>query len=222
MKYYIDHEFNEDGAIIRLLSIGIKAEDGREYYAITKAVLDTHLRVNDWVRANIMPGLIEEAAIESHLVKSASEIRSDILAFIGEDKEVEFWGYYADYDWVVFCQIFGTMQDLPAHFPMYCNDLKQEMHRLSTPKDHLPLAQGRPHHALDDARWNKAAHEALQLIEVKLTAQAIEQEIGKRIRELVEAEERLKAAGLWAPPAVEPPAEHKSWESVPEHDEGRG
>lgn len=37
----------------------------------------------------------------------------------------EFYAYYADYDWVVFCWLFGKMIDLPKGFPMYCIDLKQ-------------------------------------------------------------------------------------------------
>lgn len=37
----------------------------------------------------------------------------------------EFYAYYADYDWVVFCWIFGKMIDLPDGFPMFCCDLKQ-------------------------------------------------------------------------------------------------
>lgn len=40
-------------------------------------------------------------------------------------KPVEFYGYYADYDWVLFCSLFGRMIDLPKGFPMYCKDLKQ-------------------------------------------------------------------------------------------------
>lgn len=36
-----------------------------------------------------------------------------------------FYGYFADYDWVVFCWIFGNMMSLPKGFPMYCRDLKQ-------------------------------------------------------------------------------------------------
>jgi len=39
----------------------------------------------------------------------------------------EFYAYYADYDWVVFCWLFGKMVDLPKGFPMYCNDLKQTL-----------------------------------------------------------------------------------------------
>lgn len=37
----------------------------------------------------------------------------------------ELYGYYADYDWVLFCSLFGTMMDLPKGFPMHCRDLKQ-------------------------------------------------------------------------------------------------
>ena len=37
----------------------------------------------------------------------------------------EFYGCYADYDWFLFCSLFGVMKDKPAGFPMYCRDLKQ-------------------------------------------------------------------------------------------------
>jgi len=35
MRYWYDTEFIEDGSTIDLISIGIVAEDGREYYAIS-------------------------------------------------------------------------------------------------------------------------------------------------------------------------------------------
>lgn len=28
-------------------------------------------------------------------------------------------------DWVVFCQMFGTMLDLPNGWPMFCRDIRQ-------------------------------------------------------------------------------------------------
>lgn len=37
----------------------------------------------------------------------------------------EFYGYFADYDWVLFCSLFGKMINLPKGFPYYCKDLKQ-------------------------------------------------------------------------------------------------
>lgn len=71
----------------------------------------------------------------------------------------EFWAYYADYDWVVFCQLFGTMMDLPKGFPFYCKDIKQLCDNLGNPK--LPEQGKGEHNALEDARWNKKAYEYL-------------------------------------------------------------
>jgi len=86
----------------------------------------------------------------------------------------EFYAYYADYDWVLFCSIFGRMIDLPDGFPMYCRDLKQSIDDLaikfsegSIPEqsfkeclENLKIRpdypkQAKEHNALDDARWNK-------------------------------------------------------------------
>jgi len=50
-----------------------------------------------------------------------------ITVTYSEIKYPEFYAYYADYDWVVFCSLFGRMIDLPKWFPMYCKDLKQTM-----------------------------------------------------------------------------------------------
>jgi hypothetical protein len=70
----------------------------------------------------------------------------------------EFYAYYADYDWVVFCWLFGRMIDLPKGFPMYCKDLKQMMDDKRLTKDNFNIKklipQENEHNALDDARWN--------------------------------------------------------------------
>lgn len=77
------------------------------------------------------------------------------------DTPIEFYGYYADYDWVVFCSLFGRMIDLPKEFPMYCIDLKQEFdmdyhvairERMKQHKDYPQ--QTNQHNALADAKWN--------------------------------------------------------------------
>lgn len=72
----------------------------------------------------------------------------------------KFYAYYADYDWVVFCQLFGTMMQLPKGFPMYCVDLKQELDKfdLKNKAKQLPK-QENEHNALADAIWNKQLHE---------------------------------------------------------------
>lgn len=78
-----------------------------------------------------------------------------------KSKEPVFYGYYADYDWVVFCWLFGNMMDLPKGFPMYCRDLKQSMDELGLDKEwkrtNCPDPIGE-HNALIDAKWNKELH----------------------------------------------------------------
>jgi hypothetical protein len=77
----------------------------------------------------------------------------------------EIWAYYADYDWVVFCQLFGTMMDLPKDFPMYCRDIKQLCDDLGNPE--LPKQDKGEHNAIADARWNKTAYEFLRSLDKK-------------------------------------------------------
>jgi len=151
-KFFIDTEFIESGPSfpLILLSIGIVADDGREFYV---ANADAPLELaNDWVKTNVIP----------HLGKpqiSIKDLPAKVRAFIGDCKP-QFWGYYADYDWVVFCQLFGTMMDLPKGWPMYCRDIKQFCDSLGNPK--LPAQSSTEHNALNDARWNKIAYEFLE------------------------------------------------------------
>ena len=109
---------------------------------------------------NMSAGGSPRMAWEGSRRMSLSEIRDEILEFVGADPSPEFWGYYADYDWVVFCQIFGAMIDLPKGWPMYCRDLKQLADEKGNPK--LPaLANTIEHHALYDARETKMRYEWL-------------------------------------------------------------
>ena len=159
MRYYLDTEFIERPGFLQLISIGIVAQDGREFYAVSNEW--QRKDCNDWVADNVLPYLgIDFSRWESH-----DTIAQLILSFIGDDANPEFWAYYADYDWVVFCWLFGTMLDLPKHFPMYCNDLKQEMERLGISRENLPL-NDEVHNALADARWVKVSHKLINNGEV--------------------------------------------------------
>lgn len=210
MKYFIDTEFLEGTQTKRvlgfnarqtkptidLISIGIVAEDGREYYAISKEFnlkeawnrwqkklvdygepyqIKLEIVKEYWLRENVLKPIYEELhrkemgmyykMQEANVVpaipiigftysnlkklikkygKTNAQIAEEVKEFVynqtPEDKyngtdrsRPEFYGYYADYDWVVFCWLFGTMMNLPTGFPMYCNDLKQDLaNRLKT------------------------------------------------------------------------------------------
>ena len=150
MRFYLDTEFNEAPGILDLISIALVAEDGREFYAVSSEFREEDC--NEWVRAHVLPKLAGERRV------SRAEIRDGIRAFIGEAPP-EMWGYFADYDWVLFCWLFGAMVDLPKGWPMFCLDLKQAMHEHGLTKDVLPAQPHNAHHALADARWLRKAHE---------------------------------------------------------------
>lgn len=169
MKYFIDCEFMEDGRTIDLLSLAIVAEDDREFYAVND---DADLsKANDWVKENVIPQLRIPTVAGAkgpgvEVFGGLAEIRKRVLEFIplvagpnGKIVKPHIWGYFADYDWVAFCQLFGRMIDLPKGFPMYCRDIKQACDSIGNP-DLPPQGKGE-HHALLDARWNKVAYEFL-------------------------------------------------------------
>lgn len=141
MKYFFDTEFYEDGYAIHLISIGIVGEDGREYYAETTSALPLAQK-NLWLIQNVLPHL-------SGPYLFRGEIAKEIIAFVGE--KPEFWAYYADYDWVALCQLYGSMIDLPEGWPMFCHDLKQ--YAMFANIDSIPIEQKNEHNALADARW---------------------------------------------------------------------
>jgi hypothetical protein len=173
MKYFLDCEFQENGPKfpIELISIAMVAEDGREFYAINSE-FDWE-NASDWLKEHVMPqvtfkgeeiigsGASPRRRWEESRRMPFKQIKQEILAFVGDDKP-EVWGYYSDYDWVVFCQIFGAMINLPKGWPMFCMDLKQLCVERGNPR--LPnMPSCIEHHALYDARETKYRYDWLML-----------------------------------------------------------
>lgn len=160
MRWFMDTEFDENGTTIKLISIALVSESGDElYFCIHDGDGWSSEECNDWVKANVLPKLDPPSLRVSRKV-ARSRIKSALLC----DGSPEIWGYFSDYDWVVFCQLFGTMMDLPKGMPMFCLDLKQEMRLRGIPKDRLPKQVGSDHNALADARWIRDAYLAMRSI----------------------------------------------------------
>lgn len=177
-RYFIDLEFLERGPdfSIKAYSIGIVSEDGRQFYRETKWSINT-IDAKQWVIDNVFTGFthynhkcscktwanpdedVEYRAPDCPLV-SNEELKQDIITFFGDDKTIELWGYYSGYDYVVFSQIFGTMDDKPKNFPYYIRDLRQYADHLGFGKIRIPKV-GTEHNALDDSLWNKEVYEGL-------------------------------------------------------------
>jgi len=112
----------------------------------------------DYVRDN---PLLLSGKLDKFLINNVPRLARKKVTYTCRDEgKPEFWGWYADYDWVIFAQMFGTMMDLPKGFPMYCNDLKQYCNSLGNPD--LPSKPKDEHSALADARWNMKAYQFLK------------------------------------------------------------
>ena len=96
---------------------------------------------------------------------------NNIGTHLVKDDSPKFYAYYAGYDWVVFCWLFGKMIDLPKGFPMYCIDLKQSLDekedsfRIKGSEGYMDLKkhthypkQVNYHNALQDAIFCKNLH----------------------------------------------------------------
>lgn len=159
MRYFVDTEFLEDGRTIELISIGIVAEDGREYYAEAYWEGDMHQRVyeHEWLMENVVPHLTGDC--------STKELIADEIQRFVTGNSPEFWAYCGAYDWVVLNQLYGPMVNHPSKWPFYCNDIAQlalhkGVNRRTLPKQHLG-AHGAEHNALADARWNRDTYNHL-------------------------------------------------------------
>jgi len=165
-KIFYDTEFLETYKEIDLISIGMIREDGKEFYAVSSEFNTLAVAKHSWLMDNVMTS-IGHKIITSHVTGTGQpvpdlelgdpalmtrrQIRQGILEFC-HDIRPDFWAWYGAYDHVALCQLFGTMVDLPAKFPMFTSDLKQLVKMAGNPD--MPQQSDGKHNALDDARFN--------------------------------------------------------------------
>ena len=154
-RYFYDTEFIEDGVTVDLVSIGVVDETGREFYAVSTE-FDPD-RAIPWVRHNVLDKLPSPS---SQVWQSRDSIRDGLFRFLTEPGDrIELWAWYAAYDHVALCQLWGAMPALPRTIPRYTNELRQRWEELGRPE--LPAAGDGVHDALVDARHNLARWRAM-------------------------------------------------------------
>ncbi len=201
--------FGKRRHFIDMISVGIVREDGAEYYAISSEY--NYKDASQWVKDNVIRPMyiqnihrdernrLDRSNFHKYYGKTNKQISKEIIEFctfkklhndsinhpaqnIWEYEYPEFYGYYSDYDWVLFCSLFGTMMDLPDGFPMHCIDLKQIVDdkfkehydiysdygrvKFNRSKEFEEWKKSLPrqmdeHNALADAKWNKKLYEFL-------------------------------------------------------------
>jgi len=176
MRYYYDTEFHEDGKTIDFISIGILAEDGREYYAVSNEFDTRRVAQNNWLMENVMTSidhdsfvvadgegipLIRDIYVTDPAAKSRAEIAQDILDFVGLDDYAELWAWYSAYDHVCLAQLFGKMINMPNRLPFQTDDIKTLVKLARVQPNHLPRQPEGLHNALADAKHNKVRYDFL-------------------------------------------------------------
>lgn len=180
MRMYYDWEFFEDGETIEPISIGIAAQDGSTYYAVFENAPMDKMAQHQFHRQHIIPYLPTQEQkltpvrgavnVKSRLVlnvlhsdvKPQDAIADEVYHFLTKDgRSPKLWAYYAAYDHVRLAQLYGPMVDMPHMLPKRTNDIAQEADRLGLDIGDLPQQGRNVHKAIDDALWNKVAHEFL-------------------------------------------------------------
>lgn len=150
MRFFYDLEFGDTATVVSLVSVGVVAEDGREYYAVSNEF--DPLAVHPWVRDNVLAQLPPTSTW-----RPRSVIAAELEEFFGDDPV--WWAWYGAYDHVALCQLWGAMPDLPRAFPRLTLDVRQLWEHLGRPP--LPTQQTGLHDALEDARHVRLKYEAL-------------------------------------------------------------
>jgi hypothetical protein len=172
MNYYFDTEFLDDGKIIDLISIGIVADDGREYYAVSCEFDQEYYCCSPEWRDHPTSLWLQKHVLNhiplSFPRKSRATIAAEVADFLAPwaaggiqlydgpwRQDAQLWGWYPAYDWVALCQLYGPMIARPKHFPKRPDDLKQLVGKWKGPSQ-----QGTKHNALEDARYVRDMHVA--------------------------------------------------------------
>jgi len=158
MRFFYDTEFLERGPDhpLELITLGVAAEDGRELF-LANADFDS-ARATPWLREHVLPLLPPP---NDPAWRPRAEITAELRRFVGAEAP-EWWGDYAAYDHVILCQLFGDMAGLPKGWPMFTRDLEQLKESLGSPA--TPPYTGRPHDALEEARWLRDCWRALDAV----------------------------------------------------------
>jgi hypothetical protein len=113
----------------------------------------------DWAYHNATGGQCRTGGIDPLcLWRTRKQIMYEVADFLqpdGEHTPFELIGWCAGYDFVVLCQLFGTMMDLPQGYPHYIRDLQHVLDDRDIPDDWLPDQENGLHNALEDAKHIK-------------------------------------------------------------------
>ena len=151
MLIFFDTEFTELGIDPKLISIGLIAEDGREFYA---ELSDTWMEkdASEFARHAVVP-FLENGSARMSLHELTCRLRNWIDDF---EVSVTLVTDSLDWDWPWIIEVFSTLGTWPGNLAKYPVILRQDDDFASATE--AAFSGGlRRHHALDDAKANRLA-----------------------------------------------------------------
>ncbi len=164
---YYATTFVDDGRVIDLISVGMVAANGGEYYAVSREFDHNKLMRRPWLMENVWPHLPRLGSVvidwDHHDFKSREQIAAELREFITSSPDPVLWAFDAARHHVALTQLWGALEAHPAGVPTRTWCLAQEAARLSDPE--LPVQDpAAKHHALGDARHSMAVRRRLQQV----------------------------------------------------------
>ncbi len=130
-KIFFDTEFTGLHKNTTLISIGLIADSGETFYAELRDYDKS--QVNPWLQENVIDNLLYNHFVKGHgysrtynndeetsynykyVVSNTSEVKNRMENWLSQFEQVEIWSDCLAYDWVLFCNIFGTAFDIPSN-----------------------------------------------------------------------------------------------------------
>jgi len=181
-KIFFDTEFTGLRQRTTLISIGLISECGKTFYA---EVMDyDKFQVDRWIQENVIDKLILNdwafgTKVEGDNTKvkcSLHDLRYYISQWLGQFEQVEMWSDCLAYDWVLFCNIFGSAFNVPENvyyipfdictlfkFRGIDPDISREKYAFGEVYAEMLKMK---HNALADAKIIKMCHDKLMIAEI--------------------------------------------------------
>ncbi len=140
-RYFYDTEFHWDGTSIRLISIALVSDDGRELYEHSDQYDRTAAAADPFLAEHVLP------SVRSMPRRSDAELRQRITEFL-EPRPTALWADFGAWDQVALMQIWGAMEDQPPWLPLNTRDVREYATLFGL---RLPGYPARHHDALVDA-----------------------------------------------------------------------
>jgi len=124
IKLFFDLEFSGLHQKTTPISLGIVASNGLTFYA--EFTDFDQSQINDWIEKNVMKYLSmkEDGWLfnTTKLIERQRNVYGDknfiaiqLVMWLQQFEQIEFWGDVPHYDWVLFCEIFGGAFSIPKN-----------------------------------------------------------------------------------------------------------